>query len=221
MMNATVRTGPRARLAIARVCQVCIRARHAFACAVLSAGCVLLSSGCQSDRPVPDAAASEPAAPPAFPQGWQGSWAGTLTTYGGANSQRFTMKLDIRPAATEGRWTWIITYDGDQGSQVRNYELVPRDPAKGLWEIDERNGIVIPARWLNGVLYTDFEVQGNRISTREELVMDRSSPSIHVEMRTLLDSTATKSGGGQVPEVTSLVPQSAQMGVLRPVRASR
>ena len=131
------------------------------------------------------------------------------------------MKLDIGPAATPGRWTWIITYEGDQGSQVRNYELAPRDPSKGLWEIDERNGIVIPARWLNGVLYTDFEVQGNRISTREERVMEGTTPVIRVEIRTLLDSNATKSGGGQVPEVTSLVPQSAQMGVLRPVRAAK
>ena len=92
-----------------------------------------------------------------------------------------------------------------------------RDAAKGEFAIDERNGIVIEARLLNGALYSHFLVQGTRITTREKLEgAGTKDERIEVEMLVTRDELAVVSGGVEsVPEVRSWVPRSIQRATLR------
>ncbi|MBL9121610.1 MAG: hypothetical protein JNL80_17010 [Phycisphaerae bacterium] len=145
--------------------------------------------------------------------------------------QRFTMELVVgelsspqvpsEPAACE----WTILYRGgavtapstESPVQERRYRLLVRDAAKGEFAIDERNGIVIEARLLNGALYSHFVVQGTRITTREKLEgVGTKDERIEVEMLVTRDELAVVSGGVEsVPEVRSWVPRSIQRATLR------
>jgi len=168
----------------------------------------LVAGGCAST-------VTAPPAPPEFPAGWEGTWRGSLRSAGGSAPMEVEMTLEVR-AVEAGTWAWVITYAGAAGTQVRDYRLVARDPARGQYEIDERNGIILPARWLDGVLLGEFEVQGSRVTVREELRSEESG--LHVEMATFAAGTPSTTGGGAVPEVRGWAPVSLQRGTLRRVR---
>lgn len=194
------------------------------ACLFAALASVAAACGCASVQPS-DAPRRLPA-PPAFPESWVGSWHGTLRSHGGAGPAEVSMTLDIAPEPEPGRWTWTITYDGAAGRQVRAYRLLARDEASGSYVIDERNGIVLPARWVAGALYASFEVQGSRVDMREELVgAGTPGAAISVEMATVRvdagESTggAPGPGGAPVPAVRGWVPSSVQRGLLRPTAA--
>ncbi len=121
------------------------------------------------------------------------------------------MTLEVRPLAP-GTWAWVITYAGAAGTQVRDYRLVAQDAAAARYAIDERNGIVIPVRWLDGVLLGEFEVEGSRVSVREELRDPESG--LLVEMATFEAERPSTSGGGAVPQVRAWAPVSVQRGTL-------
>jgi hypothetical protein len=193
------------------------RASVAFALAAVACGCATGRPG--------DAARQHPEPPP-FPAAWVGSWRGTITTHGGAGPMEVSMTLDIAPEAEPGRWAWTITYEGPAGKQVRAYRLLARDEPKGSFAIDERNGIVLPARWVAGTLYASFEVQGSRVDVREELVgAGTPDAAIAVEMATVRVDTGESTGGtpgpggAGIPAVRGWAPSSVQRGLLRPAVA--
>ena len=197
-----------------------VRMRFAHA-AFLAAAALPLAACWQTVEPFPakpGASAVVANETPAFPGAWLGTWEGDLTAWGGQPMQ-VRMTLSVAPTATPGRWTWTITYDGTAGRQVRAYELVAADAAAGRWSIDERNGIVIPARWLDGVLYTDFQVEQARIATREQVVhAGTPDECLLVELATTKADAAARSGGGTVPTVTGWTPETVQRGILRRVK---
>ena len=162
-------------------------------------------AGCESSSRVHSVTRSEAQKAPAsavdqhitnFPQDWAGTWHGTLTStaYRASGEKRedapeisIEMTLEIAPTSDPQRWSWKITYDGDQGKQVRPYELVVRDggaaaaaspasptdpPAlsRSRFAIDEKNSIVIPVQFADNVLWSSFEVLGTRVDVREEFV---------------------------------------------------
>ena len=105
-------------------------------------------------------------------------------------------------------------YDGAAGRQVRAYELLTRDPASGRYATDERNGIVLEARYLEGALYSWFSIQGSNILVRESLVREPfAADAISVEFVTALDRDTQTTG--PAGEVRSLVPVSVQRATLR------
>ena len=182
------------------------------------AACVL--AGCAAQRSVQEgteAACAAVAVPaPAFPADWCGRWTGSLATLGDSKLAPVTMTLEIAPIA-DGRWSWTITYDGEFGRQVRPYELLAIDAAAGRFAVDERNGIVIPMRFLEGTLYSTFEVMGSRIEVRETLVGSGGSAAIAIEMATIPVAEPTVTGGNaeqSIPEVRSWTPRTVQRGRL-------
>lgn len=156
----------------------------------------------------------------AFPDAWIGRWTGPISTLGGASAQVIQMTLEIAPLQEPGRWSWTIIYEGDGQRQVRPYELVAVDPAAGSYEIDEKSGIVIPVRFLDGTIYSTFEVMGSRIELRESMQHDRTgAPEIAVEMATIAADAAVTTGGVEaraVPEVRCWTPRVVQRGRLLP-----
>ena len=191
---------------------------------ILAALAVAAGAGCSVGRTA-DRAEGHPEPPP-FPAAWVGSWRGTITTHGGAGPMEVSMTLDIAPEAEPGRWTWTTTYEGPAGKQVRAYRLVARDERAGSFAIDERNGIVLPARWVAGTLYASFEVQGSRVDVREELVgAGTPDAAIAVEMATVRVEAGESTGGtpgpggAEVPAVRGWAPSSVQRGLLRPAVA--
>ncbi|MBI1190749.1 MAG: hypothetical protein GC200_08745 [Tepidisphaera sp.] len=165
------------------------------------------------------AEATQPASASEFPGTWAGRWKGEVRVLGAAGEPgSFTMERVIAPTQTPGRWQWTIIYDGAAGRQERAYELVTDDAGKGLYTVDEKNGIRIPSRYIDGVLYSTFEVQGSRIGVRQWLV-DAGTPAARMEVELATESleAPSVSGGGEAPEVRSWTPVSVQRATLRPV----
>lgn len=100
-----------------------------------------------------------------FPADWTGNWTGTLEIFNaGGKITEVNMLMEIRPLDTSaaGRYFWGLAY-GSRDEDWRPYELVPVDPSKGLWQVDEKNGIAMESWFIAGRLLCWFVVSGNRI----------------------------------------------------------
>ena len=167
-------------------------------------------------RPQASAPTSTPAVP-AFPHDWIGHWSGPCKSRSGdGKGMEFTMELIVgKPDAATGRGKWTIIYAGDSGRQERPYELVVRDAAKGRYAVDEKQGIVIEMTLLDGGLYGQFTVMGNRISVSYRLEgAGKPAERLVVELVTTRVDDEVEFGGGAVPKVTSAVPVSVQRAVM-------
>lgn len=166
-------------------------------------------------------AAPAPAAQAAvFPQAWFGRWRGTAQSLApGAAPQSFTMELVVGPTERPERFTWTVVYDGAQGRQERRYTLVAVDAARGLYLVDEGNGIALPHTLLAGALYSQFEVGGSRITARNVLLGSGTADErILVELVSTVTADAQKTGGqGGTPEVLGWPVRALQSAALRRV----
>jgi hypothetical protein len=86
-----------------------------------------------------------------------------------------------------------------------------------LYEIDERNGIVLPQRMLGGVLRSQFEVMGSRIDATYELLnAGTADERIMCELVSYRSDQSVSTGGkDSVPEVKGWTPSTVQRVALR------
>ena len=72
------------------------------------------------------------------------------------------MQLVIQPTDSANTYTWQIIY-GEKGEDNRPYLVKPVDTAKGHWQVDERNGIIIDQYFIGNRLASAFTVQTTTI----------------------------------------------------------
>lgn len=152
------------------------------------------------------------AQPALFPQSFVGNWKGTLTWSRAEKAkQQFTMRLNIQPADS-GRYTWQIIY-GDNQQDNRPYLLMPVDTAKGHWQIDERNTIVLDGYFIGNTFTSVFSVSGSTIVSKYELTAD----GLLVSFTTYATKPITTTGGtsSEIPPVESYKVVGLQQGLLR------
>jgi hypothetical protein len=149
-----------------------------------------------------------------------GHWSGTLYWHqtGKGEPQKVKMQLIVRPTDTANVYTWQIIY-GDKGQDNRPYLLRPVDTAKGHWQIDERNGIVIDQYFTGGRFASAFTVQTTTI-------MDaywREGKNLVAEFYALSAAPVSTTGLGtdESPAVKSFSLKSYQRAVLKPVARRR
>jgi hypothetical protein len=144
------------------------------------------------------------------------------------------MSLAIAPTQDPARYTWTITYAEGEQKQVRPYELVVIDAAKGQYEIDEKNGIRLPTTLLAGALRSSFTVQGTQIISTDRLERAPASPTTPTSDPTTgagtsdtlisemlsFDTTTPATTGGEngIPQVQTLRPSTLQRAVLSRVK---
>jgi hypothetical protein len=139
------------------------------------------------------ASAEEPKVTP-LPSGWHGTWAGQMTVTGAADkTTEVPVVLRIEAIRGTDDLAWVMTYGDGEKKQVKDYKLVPVAGKPGRFRIDEQNGIVLDARLVNGVLYSQFEVGGRVLTARYGLGDDR----IKFEV-TSAKPAAEKTGDGKV-----------------------
>ncbi len=123
----------------------------------------------------------------------RGRWLGTcdiLLT--GQTEPAISVEIEriTEPTGVPGEFTWTLIYRDANGEQVRPY-IMRADPAvPGRYLLDENNGIVL-SNYLQGgnLLYSDFEVQGIRLRTRDLFKHNRYDFEIGI--------------GATTPEITS------------------
>jgi hypothetical protein len=103
-----------------------------------------------------------------FPNNVLGIYKGDLKINTSKGSQIIPMEFHIRKTDSIHKFDYVIIYN----NSPRNYTLVVKDIEKGLFEIDENNGIILPTKLSNNILYSFFEVQDNFLSSRLEFKDD-------------------------------------------------
>lgn len=128
-----------------------------------------------------------------FPKGWIGNWQGEGKWYkpGSDTPQSYKMQLRIQPAAMPGQYTWHIIY-GEGGKDDRPYLLKPVDTARGHWQVDENNGIVIDEFYIGGRLTCTFAVMNSTITSSAW----REGEKLIVEFYTVSSNPLATTGKG-------------------------
>jgi hypothetical protein len=142
-----------------------------------------------------------------LPKSWHGTWNGLLVITPPSNkTTEIPISLKIEPVKDSENVTWAITYHEKEKDLVKDYTLKPNAKKPGLYDIDENNGIVLPARLVKGVLLSVFEVEGNLLTARYEL----TDGAINFEV-TSASKQDKKTGNDTVQGYTVTVVQSAKL----------
>lgn len=120
------------------------------------------------------------------------------------------MELRIAPTKVPTRYAWTIMYIDGETRQERPYELVIVNPARGMYQIDEKNSIVIDARFVDGALYSAFTVSDALITASYRM----HSGKLIAELVTLAAHGPTTTGGEGVPDVGIHAIRGVQRAVL-------
>ena len=149
-----------------------------------------------------------------FPQLFLGHWEGTLNWYqaGKKIPQTVKMQLIIKPADSTNTYTWQIIY-GDKEEDNRPSVLKAVDTAKGHWQIDERNGIIIDQYFVGNRFTSAFTVQTTTIVDSYW----REGENLVAEFYGLTAKPVNTSGAGteESPKVDSYGTRSYQRAVMK------
>jgi hypothetical protein len=104
---------------------------------------------------------------------WAGTWRGRCEIISSNQSVGFDASLTIAPLA-DGAYTWRLVYEASKVTprEVRDYEMVPVDAAKGHYELDEKNGLRLDTFVAGRAMYTYFMISGHRILGHDELLSE-------------------------------------------------
>ena len=154
-----------------------------------------------------------------FPAAWAGNWAGNLTIYSPKGvAQTIPMFLEIHKIDTSktGRYTWGMVYVSKE-KDWRPYELVPVEPARGWWKVDEKNSIAMESYLFGAKLLCWFVVEGNRIlCTYEKTDANTLVFEVMSGKENAVSNTGnTQQGEEEIPPVKTYPFQGFQRGILK------
>jgi len=153
-----------------------------------------------------------------FPETWAGVYRGTLDIYTATGLQQsVAMELEIAPIDKTDRWIWAITYGPDSVAGRRSYELITVDPAKGHYQIDEKNSIILDAYLRGDIFVSRFSVMGSLLDCTYEKSGDEIIFTIVMGKETALLDT----GGGIIAGDTIPVVNAYSVGVVQRGRLKR
>jgi hypothetical protein len=132
-----------------------------------------------------------------FPNDFYGIYKGELHITTEKGKQKIPMEFHLLPSKTEDNFQYKLVYN----NVPRNYTLRVKNKEKGVYEIDENNGIVLPASFHNNVLYSFFEVQGNFLSTRIDFSASNEFILFEILFSRLANKTTTGNTSKEIPEV--------------------
>jgi hypothetical protein len=155
-----------------------------------------------------------------FPLHWEGDWEGQLNIYGARGVvQSVPMRIEIHALDSTGiRYSYGLMY-GSKEKDWRPYEMILLDKAKGLWQLDEKNSIVIETYQRGPQLISHFVVQGAQIISLHELNLQGEMIFEIISGREQAVSTTgnTKQGEEDIPEVKTFPIGVFQRAILKKV----
>lgn len=121
--------------------------------------------------------------PSDFPTTWLGTWQGTVKT-DSPFQPPFDMELTIQPTDDPDRFQWKMVYHGEAGESIRPYHLVVVNRERGVFAIDEGEGIELDARYFEGNLHSIFRAGTNLIAVTYRLETSPSlEPALHFQLQ--------------------------------------
>ncbi|MEM6298482.1 MAG: hypothetical protein AAF740_07330 [Bacteroidota bacterium] len=98
-----------------------------------------------------------------FPEDYFGIYKGILTiNQASGEVQEIPMEFHLLATDTAQRFVYKLVYNG----QPRNYMLIEKDAEKGIYTVDENNGIILPSRYIDRTLYSYFQVGESFLNSR-------------------------------------------------------
>ncbi|MCI4669303.1 MAG: hypothetical protein MRZ79_14305 [Bacteroidia bacterium] len=98
---------------------------------------------------------------PAFPESWEGKYAGQLNIFGAREvKMSIPMELHIESQENSRNYKWTIIYKGEK-EDIRKYELLEIDKEKGHYQVDEKNSIYLDSYIFGNTLSSRFKVNGS------------------------------------------------------------
>ena len=136
-----------------------------------------------------------------FPEDYFGIYKGDLEITNAKGKQSIGMEFHLMASDSVDTYIYKIVYIMDGKRNDRNYTLKAINKNKGAFAIDENNGILLNAKYIDNTLYSVFEVQKNLLITTERFYADKMIFEIVFSGKNLEE----KSGGEteEIPEVTS------------------
>jgi hypothetical protein len=142
---------------------------------------------------------------------WHGTWRGELELWQRDGiARRVPMELQIQPT-NASEWTWTIVYGAGGDRQERRYAL--RAKGGGAFEIDERNGIVLPLQRFGPRFFSRFSVDASELLARYELVGE--GELLYEMVRAGGEGAGKTRGGGGTTEVGTAPVNGFQRARLR------
>jgi hypothetical protein len=150
-----------------------------------------------------------------FPANFVGKWQGKLKWYSnGKYKMDFTMRLNILPTDTVGKYTWQIIY-GEDKKDNRPYFLQAVDTAKGHWIVDENDGVKIDTYVSANTASSAFTVMNSTIM--DSYTVDGNTMAVEFFTILLKESNTNGQGTTENPKVESYKIASMQKGVLKKI----
>lgn len=150
----------------------------------------------------------------AFPKEYVGTYAGNLAIADASGViQNVPMELVLKPTEDPKKYSYTLAYIVSNKKDERKYTLVVVDPEKGLYDLDENNGIVLRANYMRQALFSTFELNNRILHSRVEFNNDgRIFFSI-----TVTEKTDARKTGDEKLAVTSYYTTIIQKAALRRV----
>jgi len=109
----------------------------------------------------------------AFPKEYAGTYAGNLTVANATGViQNVPMELILKPTEDPKRYDYTLVYVVANKKEERKYTLIVVDPEKGLYDLDENNGIILRANYMRQTLFSTFELNNRILNSRVEFNND-------------------------------------------------
>lgn len=139
---------------------------------------IICMSSCMAQKQVKERAgknAEDKAFPKnyAFPKEYVGTYAGNLNVSDVTGVvQNVPMELIIKPTEDPKKFSYTLAYIISKKRDERNYTLLVVDPEKGLYDLDENNGVVLRANYMRQTLFSTFELNNRILNSSVEFKND-------------------------------------------------
>ena len=108
-----------------------------------------------------------------FPEKCLGIWGGMMYIQAeGKTKDSVEVKLSITKTDKPDTYGWKTEYFSEKYPITKDYLMVVKDLEKGLYILDEQDGIELKNYLFNNKLYSVFEVNGNLLTGTYELLED-------------------------------------------------
>jgi hypothetical protein len=133
-----------------------------------------------------------------IPTEYLGNYKGELKIFAPQEVKNLQMEFEISATDTIGQYHYILKYIDTERTDVRNYKLISNKAEKGIFTLDENNGIKIPTTFVNNSLQSLFKVQNSLLASKISFIENAAVFEISMANTTRVDSTQTYDGNFKV-----------------------
>ena len=144
-----------------------------------------------------------------FPDNAIGVYKGDLTIASSKGKQTLPMEFHLQKTDSVHKFKYVLVYN----DSPRNYTLIAKNKKKGIFEIDENNGIILPTKYANNTLYSFFEVQGNFLSSR--LHFKKDTLDFEILFTKIKNKIITGGISKEIPKVYGYPISTVQKAILK------